>query len=185
MMRSASRPPMRCPSTPEVIAPSTVPTSPIETVNPKVNDVRWYTTVNCCVAPAITAVSNPNSSPPKAPVIVLFSRYVVIFIYEISEIQQRCKAYRERCDRLHAAHHHAALSKSLRDRMMRPTRPPNHSIRLQQNVACRQIGIIHALQHRHHRHRSDICAILMLRRQRHRHKARILHIIDADDPYLL
>ena len=74
MMRNASRPPIRWPRTPAVMAPITVPTRPIKTVRPRVKGVRWYTTVNCWVVPAMTAVSKPNKRPPKAPTIVLFKR---------------------------------------------------------------------------------------------------------------
>src|SRR5271168_1375525 len=84
MMRSASRPPIRWPSTPALMAPTTVPASPMKTVRPSVKEVRLYTTVSCWVVPAITAVSKPNNRPPSAPTIVLFKRYEVIAMGSVS-----------------------------------------------------------------------------------------------------
>ena len=45
--------------------------------------------VSCWVVPAITAVSKPNSSPPRAPTMVLFKRYEVIAIYGVSPLIER------------------------------------------------------------------------------------------------
>jgi hypothetical protein len=70
MMRNAPRPPMRCPSTPLVAAPTTVPASAMLTVTPSVASVSANTCRSCAVVPEMTAVSNPNSNPPSAPTTV-------------------------------------------------------------------------------------------------------------------
>ena len=68
---------------------------------------------------------------------------------------------------------------------MRPARRAHDCLGLQQNVPCRQTGILYPLQHRYHGDRTNIGAILVLCRQRHRQKAGILHIVDTGDTYLL
>src|ERR1700691_5048318 len=69
--RKLSRLPYFCPGRPDVVAPSTVPISAIVTVKPSSHGVRRYVRVRASVVPEITAVSNPNNNPPRAPTIVL------------------------------------------------------------------------------------------------------------------
>ena len=55
-------------------APITVPTRPMATVSPFSCGLSPYSFTSASIAPAITTVSNPNSSPPRAPVSVAFIR---------------------------------------------------------------------------------------------------------------
>ncbi len=61
----------------------------------------------------------------------------------------------------------------------------NYSMRLEQDVACREIRLLQSLQHRRHRHGSDICAVLMLCGERHWEQACVLHVVDTDDTHLI
>jgi hypothetical protein len=54
-----------------------VPHRALETVIPRVAGVSANTCVSECVVPAITAVSNPKSRPPKAATSVLVTRTAV------------------------------------------------------------------------------------------------------------
>ena len=78
--RRLSRRPYRSPGIPASIAPTMVPQSAIETVSPSDAAESWYSNVRACVVPAITAVSNPNSRPPRAATTVLLSRHALSFI---------------------------------------------------------------------------------------------------------
>src|ERR1700722_9664139 len=74
MMRKLSRRPKRSPGNPASMAPTTVPQIAIETVIPKLFEDRWKTCESWPVVPEMTAVSNPNSRPPKAATTVLFNK---------------------------------------------------------------------------------------------------------------
>src|SRR5438309_11544177 len=64
---------------PAKIAPSIVPHSAAETVNPSDAGDSPYRRVRSRVVPAITAVSNPSSRPPSAATMVLLIRYALSF----------------------------------------------------------------------------------------------------------
>src|SRR5580698_10306027 len=55
--------------------PTTVPHSALETVMPSINGDSANVALSALVAPAMTAVSNPKSSPPNAATRELRSRY--------------------------------------------------------------------------------------------------------------
>src|SRR3989442_790640 len=78
--RRLSRRPYRSPGIPASIAPTMVPQSAIETVSPRDAAESWYSNVRACVVPAITAVSNPNSRPPRPATTVLLSRHALSFM---------------------------------------------------------------------------------------------------------
>src|SRR5208337_2669040 len=78
--RKLSRRPYRSPGMPASMAPNTVPKSALKTVNPSDQGESWNVTRKAPMVPAITAVSNPNSRPPKAATTVLFKRYEFSFI---------------------------------------------------------------------------------------------------------
>src|SRR5271157_4451709 len=80
-MRKLSRPPKRSPRTPENMAPMTVPESAMKTVTPNSKAERWKTWVSCCVVPAMTAVSNPKSSPPSAPTMMLLMSSALSLVF--------------------------------------------------------------------------------------------------------
>src|SRR3954471_23548487 len=77
--RRLSRRPYLSPKNPAVAAPMIVPHSALETVKPSAPGERPYVVLNARVVPAITAVSKPNSRPPSAATIVLFSRVRLSF----------------------------------------------------------------------------------------------------------
>src|SRR6476620_11151068 len=56
--------------------PNTVPQSATDTVIPRPLGESWNAVVSSAVAPAMTAVSNPNSKPPRAATTVLFTSVV-------------------------------------------------------------------------------------------------------------
>src|SRR5579871_3664752 len=60
----------------------------------------------------------------------------------------------------------------------------NYRVSLQQDIACREVWFLEALQHRCHRSGSNIGAVLVLRRERYRKQASVLHIIDPDNTHL-
>src|ERR1700686_3798869 len=62
------------------MAPMMVPTNAMATVRPSCRGVRPNRSVKECVVPAMTAVSNPNKRPPKAPTAVAFNRVEFNFI---------------------------------------------------------------------------------------------------------
>src|ERR1700693_3721352 len=66
---------------PADMAPMMVPIRAMATVRPSCRGVRPNLSVRECVVPAMTAVSNPNKSPPKAPTAVAFNSVEFNFIY--------------------------------------------------------------------------------------------------------
>ena len=60
----------------------------------------------------------------------------------------------------------------------------NYGMRLEQDVARREIRSLQSLQHCRHRHGSDICAVLMLSGEWHWKQACILNVVDTDDTHL-
>ena len=68
-----SRRPNRSPGMLASIAPMIVPHRAMATVKPSEAGVRWYRFTSALVAPAMTAVSKPKSSPPSAATIVLLT----------------------------------------------------------------------------------------------------------------
>src|ERR1044072_9083850 len=68
---NAFRLPSRSPGMPPNIAPRIVPHSAEDTVTPSMYGVNEYFADSAAVAPAITAVSNPNNSPPNAAITAL------------------------------------------------------------------------------------------------------------------
>src|ERR1700722_17000057 len=62
------------------MAPKMVPIRALETVMPTRVALRENTVVSCELAPAITAVSNPKSSPPSAATAVLLTNDEEMFI---------------------------------------------------------------------------------------------------------
>src|SRR5439155_14803985 len=74
-MRSVSRGPKRSLGSPASIAPKIVPSSALETVTPSNPGVRLYVRVRSPMAPAMTAVSKPKRSPPRAATTAPFTRY--------------------------------------------------------------------------------------------------------------
>src|ERR1700681_3845064 len=65
---------------PADMAPMMVPIRAMATVRPNCRGVRPNLSVKECVVPAMTAVSNPNKSPPKAPTAVAFNSVAFNFI---------------------------------------------------------------------------------------------------------
>src|SRR5215472_17230767 len=55
--------------------PKTVPHNALETVTPSIAGDSENVSLSAFVVPAMTAVSNPKSSPPNAPTSALRSRY--------------------------------------------------------------------------------------------------------------
>jgi hypothetical protein len=51
-----------------------VPSKAAETVIPSVVSLRWYFVFRSAIAPEITTVSKPKSSPPSAATTELFAR---------------------------------------------------------------------------------------------------------------
>src|SRR5580700_1442191 len=80
MIRKLSRRPKRSPGRPASMAPTTVPQIAMETVMPRLFDDRWKTCDSWPVVPEMTAVSNPNSRPPKAATTVLFNKTAFNFM---------------------------------------------------------------------------------------------------------
>src|SRR5271165_7251531 len=92
-MRRLSRPPNRSPKIPENMAPMTVPASAMKTVTPNSKAERWKTPVSCCVVPAMTAVSKPKSSPPRAPTMMLLMSRKLSLVFK-SPFAIRCSPER-------------------------------------------------------------------------------------------
>src|SRR5579862_2002030 len=80
MIRKLSRRPKRSPGNPASMAPTTVPQIAIETVIPRLFDDRLKTCDSWPVVPEMTAVSNPNSRPPRAATTVLFNKTAFNFM---------------------------------------------------------------------------------------------------------
>src|ERR1035437_7483883 len=74
VMRKLPRRPYRSPGIPPNMAPRMVPQSAADTVNPSSAGLSENLVVSAAVVPAITAVSNPNSSPPSAATTELLVR---------------------------------------------------------------------------------------------------------------
>src|SRR5215468_12079928 len=72
-------------------APTTVPHSAIETVMPSRLGDRSKVLVSAAVAPAMTAVSKPNSRPPSAATTVLFTRVVLSAMHFPPREALRCE----------------------------------------------------------------------------------------------
>src|SRR6202035_5610466 len=80
MIRKLSRRPKRSPGRPASMAPTTVPQIAMETVMPRLFEDRLKTCDSWPVVPEMTAVSNPNSKPPKAATTVLFNKTAFNFM---------------------------------------------------------------------------------------------------------
>src|SRR5215470_6394476 len=78
-------------------APATVPQSAMDTVMPSRLGVRSKVVVSAAVAPAITAVSNPKSRPPRAATTVLFTSVVFSAMHFLPRAALRCE--RLDCDK--------------------------------------------------------------------------------------
>ena len=74
-MRRVSRLPSFCPTWPAASDPMMVPIRAMATVQPLPCGLRWYRRTSASMAPEMTTVSKPKSSPPSAPVSVAFIRF--------------------------------------------------------------------------------------------------------------
>src|SRR5207344_335209 len=77
--------------------PKTVPQSATDTVIPSPLGESWNAAVRAAVAPAMTAVSNPNSKPPRAATTVLFTSVVFSAMHYPPREAPRCE--RLDCDK--------------------------------------------------------------------------------------
>jgi hypothetical protein len=76
-MNNTARRPNLSAGRPTAKEPMIVPINAVATVNPSIELVKPNTVVSASVVPEITAVSKPNSSPPKAAINVLLMIVVV------------------------------------------------------------------------------------------------------------
>src|SRR5688572_10200909 len=63
----------------------------------------------------------------------------------------------------------------------RATRLADNQRRVKKDVAWREIGTCHAIEHRRHGSGPDLVTGLTQGRQRHRQQTRVRHVVDAHD----
>ena len=63
---------------------------------------------------------------------------------------------------------------------MGSARTAKDGLRLQEDVACGEIGFLQSLEHCHESHSTNVTAVLMLGGERNRQEARVFHVIDSN-----